>query len=99
MFLHPCHQYCITVGHSLIQLLSPKDPQKSEICNRIIATSFIVDPYGVRLSLYTAIAFRELASCPGEDRKSLLLKAILLLKSEPPGSFGEKMLKLIESEI
>ena len=99
MLLHPCHQHCTAVGHSLIQLLPPDDPQKSEICKRIISITSIVDPYGARLTLYTAIALRELASCPGEDKKNLLSKAISLLESEPLGSPGEKLLRLIKSEI
>ncbi|XP_033207857.1 SET domain-containing protein SmydA-8-like [Belonocnema kinseyi] len=99
VLLHPCHQHCITVGHSLIQLLPPDDPQKSEICKRIISTSSIVDPYGAKLGLYTAIALRELASCPGQDKKNLLSKAFSLLEPEPLGSPGEKLLRLIKSEI
>ncbi|XP_051172680.1 SET domain-containing protein SmydA-8-like [Leptopilina boulardi] len=99
VLLHPCHQHCISVGHSLIQLMPSDDPQKAEICKRIISTTSIVDPYGTRLTLYTAIALRELASCPGEQRQSLLTKAASLLESEPPRSPGEKLLRLIQSEL
>ncbi|XP_017758947.1 PREDICTED: protein msta-like [Eufriesea mexicana] len=97
--LHPGHQQCITVSHSLIQLLPADDPKKSELCKRIIETVKILDPYGVRLALYTVVALRELSTCLGEDRKRLLLEAISLLQYEPKNSPGEKLRRLIETEL
>lgn len=99
MLLHPGHQHCISVSHSLIQLLPPSDPQKSELCKLILDTVTRLDPHGARLALYTAVTLRELASCPGEDRQAHLSRATLLLKAEPPNSPGEKLLKLIEIEL
>ncbi|CAL7933797.1 unnamed protein product [Xylocopa violacea] len=86
--LHPGHQQCITVSHSLIQLLSADDPKKPELCKRIIQTTQTLDPSGARLALYTAVALRELSTCPGEDKKGLLSEAISLLQYEPQSSPG-----------
>ncbi|XP_076235634.1 SET and MYND domain containing, arthropod-specific, member 5 isoform X2 [Calliopsis andreniformis] len=97
--LHPGHQQCITVSHSLIQLLPDNDTRKPELCKRIIETTKALDPYGARLVLYTAVALRELSTCPGEDKKSLLSEAMSLLQFEPPSSPGEKLRSLIESEL
>ncbi|XP_076651495.1 SET and MYND domain containing, arthropod-specific, member 5 [Halictus rubicundus] len=97
--LHPNHQLCISISHSLIQLLARSDPRKIELCKRIIETTKILDPYGARLSLYTAVTLRELSNCPGQDRESLSLEAISLLQSEPPNSPGEKLRILIEAEM
>ncbi|KAH0561579.1 SET domain-containing protein SmydA-8-like [Cotesia glomerata] len=99
VLLHPGHQHCIAVAHSLIQLQSSDNPQKRELCLRILETTSILDPYGTRLGLYTAVALRELASCPGEDRRLNLERAIQLLEHEPAGSPGEKFKKLIETEL
>ncbi|XP_057320206.1 SET domain-containing protein SmydA-8-like [Microplitis mediator] len=99
VLLHPGHQHCIAVAHSLIQLQSPDNPQKRELCVRILETTSILDPYGTRLCLYTAVALRELAGCPGEDRQLNLERAIELLKHEPAQSPGEKFRKLIETEL
>lgn len=99
VLLHPGHQHCISVSHSLIQLLPPSDPQKSELCKLILDTVTRLDPHGARLALYTAVTLRELASCPGEDRQAHLSRAVLLLKAEPPNSPGEKLLKLVEIEL
>lgn len=99
VLLHPGHQHCIAVAHSLIQLQSPDNPQKRELCVRILETTSILDPYGTRLCLYTAVALRELAGCPGEDRQLNLKRAIELLKHEPAQSPGEKFKKLIETEL
>lgn len=97
--LHPGHQHCITVSHTLIQLLVPTDPRKRELCKRIIDTTGILDPYGARLPLYTAVALRELSNCPGEDTKALLSRAVSLLITEPPNSPGEKFRNYIESDL
>ncbi|XP_017892836.1 SET domain-containing protein SmydA-8-like [Ceratina calcarata] len=97
--LHPGHQQCITVSHSLIQLLPGDDPRKSELCKHIVKTTKTLDPYGVRLALYTAVALRELSTCPGEDRRRLLSEAVTLLSQEPKESAGEKLRILIESEL
>ncbi|KAK2574936.1 hypothetical protein KPH14_008703 [Odynerus spinipes] len=97
--LNPSHQLCISLGHSLIQLLPSDDPQKFELCKLIMNTISAVDPYGARLALYTAITLHELADCPGEDKKAHLSKAVTLLASEPSNSPGEKLLRLIKSEL
>ncbi|NP_001229486.1 uncharacterized protein LOC724300 isoform X1 [Apis mellifera] len=97
--LHPGHQLCITVSHSLIQLMPADNPKKLELCKRIIETTETLDPYGTRLALYTAVTLRELSTCPGEDRKHLLSKALSLLQYEPQYSAGEKLRILIESEL
>ncbi|XP_015114975.1 SET domain-containing protein SmydA-8 [Diachasma alloeum] len=99
VLLHPGHQHCIAVGHSLIQLLPSEDPKKIEICRRILETTSILDPHGGRLALYTAVALRELSSCPGEDATAHLTRAIELLRHEPAGSPGDNLKKLIESEL
>ncbi|XP_015519883.1 SET domain-containing protein SmydA-8 [Neodiprion lecontei] len=99
VLLHPGHQHCLTVGHSLMQLLPPEEPQKAEICRRVIQTTQVLDPYGSRLALYTAVALRELSLCPGEDRLDLLCRATKLLKFEPPNSPGEKLLRLLKAEL
>lgn len=75
------------------------NPKKLELCKRIIETTEILDPYGTRLALYTAVTLRELSTCPGEDRKYLLSKALSLLQYEPQYSAGEKLRILIESEL
>lgn len=95
--LHPGHQQCITVSHSLIQLLAPSDPQKARLCKLIIETTSRLDPYGARVPLYTAVALRELSNCPGQDRKALLTQASGLLRNEPSGSTGEKLKRLIDA--
>ena len=97
--LHPGHQQCITVSHSLVQLLPANDPKKPELCKRIIETTRTLDPHGARLALYTAVVLRELSTCPGEDEKRLLSEALTLLKFEPPNSSGEKFRNLIETEL
>ncbi|XP_060817403.1 SET domain-containing protein SmydA-8-like [Bombus pascuorum] len=97
--LHPGHQLCTSVSHSLIQLLPASDPKKPELCKRIIETTKTLDPYGARLALYTAVALRELSTCPGENREGLLLEAISLLQFEPENSPGEKLRSLMESEL
>lgn len=97
--LHPGHQHCISLGHSLIQLLPSNDPQKLELCNLIRNTVAVVDPYGARLTLYAAITLRELADCPGQDKKEHLSKAMALLMPEPAKSPGAKLLRLIKSEL
>ncbi|XP_053973196.1 SET domain-containing protein SmydA-8-like [Hylaeus volcanicus] len=97
--LHPGHQQCITVSHSLIQMLPANDPKKPELCKRIIETTKLLDPYGARLALYTAVALRELSTCPGEDEKRLLSDAASLLQFEPPNSPGEKLKDLIQTEL
>ncbi|XP_033330721.2 SET and MYND domain containing, arthropod-specific, member 5 [Megalopta genalis] len=97
--LHPNHQLCTSVSHSLIQLQGRSDPRKIDLCKRIIGITKILDPYGVRLPLYTAVTLRELSNCPGQDRESLSLQAISLLQSEPPNSPGEKLRILIEAEM
>lgn len=89
--LHPGHQQCITVSHSLIQMLGRSDPQKALLCKRVIETTKTLDPYGARLAVYTAVALRELANCPGEDRKALLQEAVALLANEPLDSPGERL--------
>ncbi|KYN08068.1 Protein msta, isoform B [Cyphomyrmex costatus] len=99
VLLHPGHQHCISVSHSLIQLLPATDPRKSELCKRIMDTVSRLDPYGTRLTLYTAVTLRELAMCPGEDKRVHLAKAVLLLKAEPPNSPGERLRRLIEVEL
>lgn len=99
VLLHPGHQHCIAVGHSLMQLLSPEDPQKAKICNQIIETTSILDPYGIRLALYTAVALRELASCPAQNRKELLERARDLLTHEPPNTPGQEVFRLLQSEL
>ncbi|XP_015595619.1 protein msta [Cephus cinctus] len=99
LLLHPGHQHCISIAHSLIQLLSPEDPRKSELCKRIINTTSIIDPHGVRLGLYTAVALRELATCPGENKTDLLVKAIRLLYNEPANSPGQKLSSLMEQQL
>lgn len=99
MLLHPGHQHCISVAHSLIQLLAPSDPTKSDLCKRILDTVTRLDPYGARLGLYTAVTLRELASCPGENRRAHLSRAASLLQAEPPNSPGEKLLRLIQAEL
>lgn len=99
VLLHPGHQHCISVSHSLIQLLPANDPQKSDLCKRIIDTVNRLDPYGARLTLYAAVTLRELAGCPGEDAQTHLATAASLLKMEPPNSPGEKLLRLIEMEL
>lgn len=58
-----------------------------------------LDPYGARLALYTAVTLRELALCPGENKQVHLARAASLLKTEPPNSPGEKLLRLIEAEL
>lgn len=95
VLLHPNHQHCTTIGHSLMQMLPPEDPKKEELCKRLIDTIERVDPYGARLSLYHAIALRELAKCPDQDKKSLLSKAMRLLGYEPPNSAGDKLATII----
>lgn len=97
--LNPGHQHCISLSHSLIQLLPPDDPQKLDLCRIIMNTIAAVDPYDARLPLYTAITLRELSSCPGEDKRAHLSKAASLLASEPINSPGEKLLRLIQSEL
>lgn len=99
VLLHPGHQHCIAVSHSLIQLLSPEDPKKLELCKHILNTTSILDPYGTRLALYTAVALRELAACSSEDKKLYLERAIYLLKHEPPHSPGDELRKLIEIQL
>ncbi|XP_029161550.1 SET domain-containing protein SmydA-8-like [Nylanderia fulva] len=99
VLLHPGHQHCISVSHSLIQLLPPSSPQKSELCKLILDTVTQLDPYGARLALYTAVTLRELASCPGENKRAHLSRAASLLKTEPPNSPGQKLLRLIEMEL
>ncbi|XP_034188747.2 SET and MYND domain containing, arthropod-specific, member 5 [Osmia lignaria lignaria] len=97
--LHPGHQQCITVGHSLIQLLPANDPRKAELCKRIIEVTKLLDPYGARVALYTAVALRELSVCPGEDKKGLLEEALSLLQYEPEDSAGNKLRSLIKTEL
>ncbi|XP_015178450.1 PREDICTED: protein msta, isoform B-like isoform X1 [Polistes dominula] len=97
--LHPGHQHCISLGHSLIQLLPSRDPLKLELCKLIMNTVAAIDPYYARLTLYAAITLRELAYCPGQDKKAHLSKAATLLMSEPPKSPGAKLLRLINSEL
>lgn len=99
MLLHPGHQHCISVSHSLMQLLPASDPRKSELCKRVMDTVSRLDPYGARLALYTAVTLRELATCPGEDKRAHLTKAATLLKAEPPNSPGERLRRLIEVEL
>ncbi|KAG5318785.1 MSTAA protein, partial [Pseudoatta argentina] len=99
VLLHPGHQHCISVSHSLIQLLPATDSRKSELCKRIMDTVSRLDPYGARLALYTAVTLRELAMCPGEDKRLHLAKAALLLKAEPPNLPGERLRRLIEVEL
>lgn len=99
MLLHPGHQHCITVVHTLLQLLPPEDPKKVEMCKRILETTSLLDPFGGRLGLYTAVALRELSSCPGEEKVVHLGRAIELLKYEPAGTSGENLRKLMESEL
>nr|XP_003702367.1 PREDICTED: protein msta, isoform B isoform X1 [Megachile rotundata]XP_012138444.1 PREDICTED: protein msta, isoform B isoform X1 [Megachile rotundata]XP_012138445.1 PREDICTED: protein msta, isoform B isoform X1 [Megachile rotundata] len=97
--LHPSHQQCITVSHSLIQLLPASDPRKAELCKRVMETTKLLDPYGARVALYTAVALRELSACPGEDKKDLLEKALSLLQYEPENSPGHKLRTLINTEL
>ncbi|XP_011636202.1 protein msta-like [Pogonomyrmex barbatus] len=99
VLLHPGHQHCISVSHSLMQLLPATDPRKLELCKRVMDTVSRLDPYGARLALYTAVTLRELATCPGEDRRAHLVKAASLLKAEPTNSPGEKLRRLIEVEL
>ncbi|XP_011494674.1 PREDICTED: protein msta, isoform B-like [Ceratosolen solmsi marchali] len=98
VLLHPCHQYCITIGHSLIQLLSKDDPQKVELCQRMLDTIAIVDPHKTRLTLYHAIALRELSMCPHQDKNDLLIRAMEVLQYEPVNSPGEILANIIFSE-
>lgn len=97
--MHSGHQQCITVSHSLIQLLPANNPKKPELCKRIIETIKTLDPYGARLALYTAVTLRELSTCPGEDEESLLSEAVSLLQFEPPKSPGEKLRNLMEAQL
>lgn len=99
MLLHPGHQHCISVSHSLIQLLPVTDPRKLELCKHVLDTVSRLDPYGSRLALYTAVILRELAMCPGEDRRAHFARAASLLKAEPPNSPGERLRRLIEVEL
>lgn len=99
VLLHPSHQHCLTIGHSLMQMLSPEDPKKAEICQRIINAIAIVDPHNSRIPLYKAIALRELAKCPGHEKTALLTSAVDALKYEPPNSPGDKFAKILISEI
>lgn len=97
--MHPCHQHCITVSHTLLQMLKPENKKKVELCQRMLDTFAIVDPYGSRLPLYYVIVLRELASCPGQDKKALLTKAMDILRYEPPKSAGDLLSKIISSEL
>ncbi|XP_024886938.1 protein msta-like [Temnothorax curvispinosus] len=99
VLLHPGHQHCISVSHSLMQLLPATDPRKSELCKHVMDTVSRLDPYGARLALYTAVTLRELATCPGENKRAHLARAASLLKAEPPNSPGERLLRLIEVEL
>lgn len=99
VLLHPGHQYCITIAHTLIQLLPSDDPLKLELCKLLIQTINAVDPYGSRLALYAAITLRELAECPGEDNKKRLMEAAALLALEPPNTPEDKLHRLIKMEL
>ncbi|KAL0106622.1 hypothetical protein PUN28_016359 [Cardiocondyla obscurior] len=99
VLLHPGHQHCISVSHSLMQLLSAADSRKPELCKRVLDTVNRLDPYGARLPLYTAVTLRELATCPGENNREHLIRAAELLKAEPPKSPGERLRRLIEVEL
>ncbi|XP_014208289.1 protein msta-like [Copidosoma floridanum] len=99
VLLHPCHQHCITVSHTLLQMLEPDDPKKAELCQRMIDLFEIVDPYGARLAIYQVIALRELSLCPDQDRKALLTRAMEILRYEPPKSPGAVLSNIILQEV
>ncbi|XP_011863155.1 PREDICTED: protein msta, isoform B-like isoform X2 [Vollenhovia emeryi] len=99
VLLHPGHQHCVSVSHSLMQLLPATDPRKPELCKRVMDTVNRLDPHGARLALYTAVTLRELATCPGEDKRAHLARAASLLKAEPPNSPGERLRRLVQVEL
>ncbi|KAF7989022.1 hypothetical protein HCN44_007332 [Aphidius gifuensis] len=99
ILLHPGHQHCIAVGHSLIQLLPSSDSKKSQICKQILRTTSILDPHGSRLALYIAVALHELSKCPDENSEQHIKRGIDLLKYEPVDSPGYKFKKILENEL
>lgn len=99
ILLHPGHQHCISVGHSLIQLLPSTDEKKLKICKQILSTTSILDPYGSRLALYSAVTLNELAKYPGENKKKHLDMGIELLNNETPGGPGYEFRKIMEAEL
>ncbi|XP_023316934.1 protein msta-like [Trichogramma pretiosum] len=99
VLLHPCHQHCLTIGHSMLQMLDPADPKKLELCERLLQTFDKVDPHGARLGVYYAIALRELATCPGQDKSQLLRRAIHYLRYEPKGTSGYVLREVCEADV
>lgn len=67
-FLHPNHCHIWALKHSLVQLYGNIDPYTSEeylkkkitMCNELLEVANILDPYSIRLSLYTPIILYEL---------------------------------------
>ena len=70
-FLHPTHSLMFTIKHSLLQLYgthksslneSLKDEtlvKKLEMCNELLKIVKILDPYSIRIPIYTGILFYE----------------------------------------
>ena len=85
----------MTISHSLLQMLPDDNPKKLELCKRVIDTIALIDPYGSRLAIHQAIALHVLSTYPGQDKHDLSLKAIQLLRYEPPGSAGDLLSRVI----
>lgn len=89
-FLHPNHYQLFALKHSLVQLYGSKvgyeteklsDTQlqtKVDMCQELLDIINIIDPYSIRLSLYTGIVLYELHSATVECEQ----RRIAIAKSE-----------------
>lgn len=122
-FLHPTHYHMFTVKHALLQLYgshkeSPiaslseeKLNKKLEMCNELLQVVKTLDPFAIRIPIYTGIllyekfvALNELNKrAPGKgnkkDAKAGLEEALKILKHETDSFQGKQLIKKIDDAL
>lgn len=122
-FLHPTHYHMFTLKHALVQLYgSHKDSpisslneeklnRKLSLCNELLQVVLKLDPYSIRIPIYTAIllyekhnALREICNrkiIGGnlEEAKKCLLAAQNILRNELDSPQGKQLNQKIDDSL
>ena len=119
-FLHPTHYHMFTLKHALVQLYGThketpintlseeKLKKKLELCNELLMIALKLDPFSIRIPIYTAIllyekhnALREICnrSIIGgslDEAKKCLLAAQNVLRNELESMQGKQLNEKVE---
>ena len=122
-FLHPTHYHMFTLKHVLVQFYgSHKDASmtdlsietlstKLDMCNELLQIVTTLDPYSIRIPIYTGIILHEKSMAIKElnkrnskelsmnEGKLCLEKAQKVLKHEVDSTQGKQLMKKIKEEL